>query len=190
MTVFATSSSRQISFQIWFLYENASDQHPDSADCCVNRHSLHLYLCVWEYVCNSERSSMKASRMRLKTIQLETDAGKRTQQQELPTEAEEKITFFFFQWEWFWSCESTFWGDSANIQPWCRVSLYEKSGQFLITEKGAHYHFCMLSLFNSSSGFVSTKSAKTVFFVAQFSSLVNQSGELLMWWVSGETTEK
>lgn len=95
MTVFATSSSRQISFQIWFLYENASDQHPDSADCCVNRHSLHLYLCVWEYVCNSERSSMKASRMRLKTIQLETDAGKRTQQQELPTEAEEKITFFF-----------------------------------------------------------------------------------------------
>lgn len=65
---------------------------------------------------------------------------------------------------------------TQNIQPWCRVSLYKKSGQFLITEKGTHYHFCILSPFNSSSGFVSTKSAKTVFFVAHFSSLVNQSG--------------
>lgn len=83
--------------------------------------------------------------------------------------------FFFLLWERFRDCESTFW-DDANIQPWCRVSLYKKSGQFLITEKGTHYHFCILSPFNSSSGFVSTKSAKTVFFVAHFSSLVNQSG--------------
>ncbi len=40
---------------------------------------------------------MKTSRIRLKTIQLETDGGGRTQQQELPTERQRrKITLFFF----------------------------------------------------------------------------------------------
>ncbi len=55
--------------------------------------------------------------------------------------------------------------------------IWAISNEFLITEKGTHYHFCILSPFHSSPGFVSTKSAKAVFFfVAQFSSLVNQSG--------------
>lgn len=89
MTVFTTSSPRQISFQIWFLYENPSDRLTDSADCCTNRHTSVL-VCV----CNSERSSMKASGRRLKTIQLETDAGGRTQQQELPTERQRRKSLF------------------------------------------------------------------------------------------------
>lgn len=173
MTVFTTSSSRQISFQIWLLtfkHENVSDRHPD----CWLLVELSYSTSVSVRVCNSERPSKKEPRRRLKTIQLETDTGGRTWQQELPTERQRRKSLIFL-WEWFRGCESTFW-DDANIQPWCRVSLYKKSGQFLITEKGTHYHFCILSPFNSSSGFVSTKSAKTVFFVAQFSSLVNQSG--------------
>ena len=42
--------------------------------------------------------------------------------------------------------------------------IWAVSNEFLITEMGTHYHFCILSPFHSSSGFVSTKSAKAVFF--------------------------
>lgn len=84
MTVFTTSSPRQISFQIWFLYENASGRHPKYAECCANRR-----VCV----CKSKRSSMKASRRWLKMIQL--DASGWTQRWELPTERQRRESVFF-----------------------------------------------------------------------------------------------
>lgn len=91
MTVFTTSSPRQISFQIWFLYENPSDRHPESADCCTNRHTS-----VFGCVCNSERSSMKACRGTIEDNSVGdgrwwTDA----QQQELPIEKQRRKSLFF-----------------------------------------------------------------------------------------------
>lgn len=48
----------------------------------------------------------------------------------------------------------------------------------------------MLSLFSSSLGFVSTKSAKTVYFLLLSNSPhLWISHDLLMWWASGETTQ-
>ena len=146
---------------------------------------IHLYLCC---ACNAERSLMKASRRRLKTFQLESGAGGWTQQQELQRERERekkrdrvsrKSFFFFFllhgnDFEAVKAhSEETAWTYSLGVFV---GEIRAVSNEFLITEKGTHYHFCILSPFHSSSGFVSTKSAKADFCVAQFSSLVNQSG--------------
>lgn len=123
--------------------------------------NIHLYLCV---ACNAERSSIKASRRWLKTIQLETGASGWTQQQELLQRQRGKSPFFPLQ-ERFWGCESTFWGESVSMQPPCLCRRNLGSLKWvLVTEKGTHYHFCIVSSFHSSSGFVSTKSAKAVFF--------------------------
>lgn len=107
MTVFTTSSPWQISFQIWFPYENPSQA----------THWLCWLLHEQTYIC---------------------------------------ICVAFVM---------------LRDPPWRHPGDEERE-----REKGTHYHFCILSPFHSSSGFVSTKSAKAVFFVVRYSTLVNQSG--------------
>lgn len=171
MTVFTTSSPRQISFQIWFPYENPSQA---THRLCWLNTRIHLHLCC---VCNAERSSMKAPESRLKTIQLETAAGGRTQRQVLPGERRRRKSLLSPRAAVKAHSEDTVRTCSLGVVSLCRRNLGSFKWVSPSLKRGLIITFCILSPLHSSLGFVSTKSAKVVFFVvAQFSALVNQSG--------------
>lgn len=133
----------------------------------------HLYLCVFAILRDPSWRRPENDWRQFSCRRMPVDG------QELPTERQRRKSLLFL-WEWFWGCESTFLRrqreHAALVSCLFVGEIWAVSNEFLITEKGTHYHFCILSPFHSSPGFVSTKSAKAVFFVAQFSSLVNQSG--------------
>lgn len=95
-----------------------------------------------------------------------TDTAARITQRERERETEEKITFFSVGmilrlWKHILRRQRE---HAALVSCLFVGEIWAVSNEFLITEMGTHYHFCILSPFHSSSGFVSTKSAKAVFF--------------------------
>ena len=139
MTVFTTSSPRQISFQIWFLHENPSDR---PTLLTVARTDIHLYLCFWEILHEGVQETIEDNSV---------GAGGRTQRRELHSQRD-RGDFFFLS---FCRMISRLWKHilrrrrehPALVSCLFVGEIWAVSNEFLITEKGTHYHFCILSPF-------------------------------------------
>lgn len=172
MTVFTASSLRQISFQIYFFMKiHRSDT---LTLLTVVWTDIHLYWCAFVILRDPpwRRPGDDWRQFSWRRTPVDRHSSKNYPERE-------KITFFFPSAQMIlrlWKHILRRQREHAALVSCLFVGeIWAVSNEFLITEKGTHYHFCILSPFHSSSGFVSTKSAKVVFF-PQFSSLVNQSG--------------
>lgn len=128
MTVFTTSSPRQISFQIWFPYENPSQATPWL--CWLLHEQTYICICVAFVMLRDPPWRHPGDDWRQFSWRWAPVDGHSSKNHPERERQRRKSLLFFPLREWFWGCESTFWGESANMQPWCRLSLSEKSGQF------------------------------------------------------------